>query len=74
VIGDGPGGDDLARFVAPLHQCAPQVLRGIKAQAVAARRGADWAEHRRVEQQHLVHTWLHADHWAAADKLLTKSS
>ena len=74
VIADGANGHDLAAFVAPLNACAPQVLRGIKAQAIAARQGQPWAAHRAVEQQHLLQTWLHADHWAAADKLLSKGS
>jgi enoyl-CoA hydratase/carnithine racemase len=74
VIKDGPAGHDMAAFVKPLSACPPQVLRGIKAQAIAARMGADWKTHRRVEQQHLVRTWLHDDHWAAAEKLLSKGS
>lgn len=74
VVGDGPEGADLAAFVQPLDHCAPLVLRGIKAQAIAARRGEGWAAHRRVEEQHLVRTWLHDEHWAAAARLLTRSS
>jgi len=73
VISDGPEGDDMRDFLRPLDHCAPQVLRGIKAQAVAARQGLDWAEHRRIEQHHLARTWLHDDHWAAAGRLLTKA-
>lgn len=74
VIRDGADGEDLHAFVRPLASCAPQVLRGIKAQAQVARLGADWAAHRQVEREHLAHTWLHADHWAAADKLLSKGT
>lgn len=74
VIGDGPRGADLKAFTQPLDACAPQVLRGIKAQAIAARQGLGWQAHRRVERQHLVRTWLHDDHWAASDKLLSKGS
>jgi len=74
VIADGPDGADMAAFTRPLDHCAPQVLRGIKAQAIAARQGLDWAAQRRVEQQHLASTWLHDDHWAAADRLLTKAA
>ncbi|TFZ02754.1 enoyl-CoA hydratase/isomerase family protein [Ramlibacter henchirensis] len=74
VIRDGAGGDDLKAFLEPLDACAPQVLRGIKAQAIAARQGAGWKAHRAVEQQHLVRTWLHDDHWAASEKLLSKGS
>jgi len=74
VIGDGPEGEDIASFLKPLKVCAPQVLRGIKAQAIAARQGAGWQAHRRVEQKHLVQTWLHEDHWAASEKLLSKDA
>jgi len=69
-IADGPRGADVAAFLKPLNACAPQVLRGIKAQAIAARQGLGWEAHRAVEQQHLVRTWLHDDHWAASEKLL----
>lgn len=74
VISDGPQGADFAVFTKPLSACAPQVLRGIKAQAIAARQGAGWKAHRAVEQKHLVRTWLHDDHWAASEKLLSKGS
>ena len=72
VIRDGPRGADIGEFLRPLLACPPQVLRGIKAQAIAARRGVEWAGHREVERAHFQHTWLHKDHWAAADKLLTR--
>lgn len=74
VIADGAQGGDVAAFLKPLDAAAPQVLRGIKAQAIAARQGLGWNAHRAVEQQQLVRTWLHADHWAASDKLLSKGS
>lgn len=74
VIRDGADGEDIGSFLRPLDACPAQVLRGIKAQAAAARRGADAAAHRRVEREHLLRTWLHDDHWAAADKLLSKDS
>lgn len=74
VIKDGAQGADFAAFTKPLNACAPQVLRGIKAQAIAARQGLGWKAHRAVEQKHLVRAWLHADHWAASEKLLTKGS
>lgn len=72
VIADGPQGEDIAAFTRPLDACAPQVLRGIKAQAIVARQGGGWLAHRRVEQQHLLRTWLHDDHWAVAGSLLNK--
>lgn len=74
VVQDGPTGADVAAFLKPLLSCAPQVLRGIKAQAIEARMGPAWQAHRRIEQQHLVQTWLHEDHWAASEKLLSKAS
>lgn len=74
VISDGPQGQDFAAFTKPLNTCPPQVLRGIKAQAIAARQGLGWKAHRAVEQKHLVQTWLHDDHWAASEKLLSKGS
>ncbi len=74
VITDGPQGQDLAAFTKPLNTCPPQVLRGIKAQAITARQGLGWKAHRAVEQKHLVQTWLHDDHWAASEKLLSKGS
>ncbi|MFO1218023.1 MAG: enoyl-CoA hydratase/isomerase family protein [Burkholderiaceae bacterium] len=72
VIADGAKGHDITAFTKPLNACPPQVLRGIKAQARCARSGGDWAAHRRVEQRHLIDTWLHDDHWAAAEKVLSR--
>lgn len=74
VIADGAQGQDLAAFTKPLDACAAQVLRGIKAQAIAARQGLGWQAHRAVEKKHLAQTWLHDDHWAASEKLLSKGS
>lgn len=74
VIKDGANGDDVAAFTKPLNACAPQVLRGIKAQAIAARQGLGWQAHRAIEKKHLVRTWLHDDHWIASEKLLSKGS
>lgn len=72
IVSDGADGKDLAAFTRPLALCPPQVLRGIKAQAIASRQGATWSAHRAVEQKHLVQTWLHDDHWTASEKLLSK--
>jgi enoyl-CoA hydratase len=72
VVSDGAHGHDLAAFMRPLLACPPQVLRGIKAQAVACRRGGAWDAHRAVEKTQLAQTWLHDDHWAASEKLLSK--
>lgn len=73
VIADGPQGQDIAAFLKPMLHCTPQVLRGIKAQAVAHRKALGWTAHRAVEMDHSVRTWLHDDHWAASEKLLSKA-
>ncbi|MGU7784926.1 enoyl-CoA hydratase/isomerase family protein [Burkholderia sp. PU8-34] len=74
VIADGPHGADVRDFLAPLLACAPQVLRGIKAQVIAWREGASGDAARRVEQQQLLTTWLHDDHWRASDTFLDKGT
>jgi hypothetical protein len=53
--------------------CPVQVLRGIKAQTRARRQGVSYVERRLIEQRNLVATWLHDDHWRAAEKLLSKA-
>lgn len=63
----------VARFVAPITQRPSQVVRAMKAQALAARMGRSRAECERTELEGFVRTWTHPDHWAAADKLLTRS-
>lgn len=60
----------IDRFTAPFLQQAPQVLRGFKALAAAIRKGLPGAEIREVETRHLIETWVHPDHWQAADKIL----
>lgn len=59
----------VERFIAPFLQQAPQVLRAFKALARAMRRGLPASEVRAVETRHLVETWVHPDHWQAADKI-----
>jgi len=72
VIADGPAGADLQAFLQPMLACPAQVLRGIKAQTLAWRRAAGYDEARAVEQQHLLRTWLHDDHWRASEKILSR--
>jgi len=72
VIADGPDGADLQAFLRPMLACPPQVLRGIKAQTLAWRQGAAYETARATEQQQLLHTWLHDDHWRASDQVLSK--
>lgn len=74
VVSDGPAGEDLPAFLEPLRACAPQVLRGIKAQTAAWRQGVSYEARRAVERQQVLNTWLHDDHWRASDKFLVRSA
>lgn len=74
VAADGPAGADVQAFLEPLRSCAPQVLRGIKAQTSAWRQGASYEARRAVERQQVLNTWLHDDHWRASDKFLARSA
>ncbi|MFT3821175.1 MAG: enoyl-CoA hydratase/isomerase family protein [Rubrivivax sp.] len=70
----GHEADDVEAFLRPLGERPPQVARGIKAAAAAWRRGAGHDERRRLEIQHLKTTWLHDDHWLAAERALSRST
>lgn len=60
----------IDRFIAPFRRQVPQVLRAFKALATAVRRGVAAAEIREIETCRLVGTWVHPDHWHAADNVL----
>ena len=60
----------LQEFTAPMLAHGAAVLRGAKAQIVAARRGLSYAERRAVELDAFVRTWIHPDHWAALERVL----
>lgn len=72
VIRDGRDGDDVRAFLKPLLERTPLVMRAIKQQTSAWRTGLGYAQRRDIEQQNLVRTWTHPDHWAAADQILSK--
>ncbi|SFC59903.1 Enoyl-CoA hydratase/carnithine racemase [Polaromonas sp. OV174] len=74
AVSDGPAGEDVQAFLEPLRACAPQVLRGIKAQTTAWRQGASYEARRAIERQQVLNTWLHEDHWHASDKFLARSA
>ncbi|MEE8396837.1 MAG: enoyl-CoA hydratase/isomerase family protein [bacterium] len=61
----------LEAFLAPFLRMAPQVLRGFKALALGARAGLSRAELDKLETELFAPTWVHEDHWAAAEKILT---
>jgi len=46
------------------------VLRGFKAQALAARCGLPFDACRAIEQREFAKTWMHEDHWSAVDRFL----
>ena len=58
----------IADFVEPLAAQSQDVLRALKAQVRAARRGASRDERRALELRHIVQTWTHADHWKAVER------
>jgi enoyl-CoA hydratase len=70
---DGPEGDDVAGFLAPLLERSPRVLRGIKAQTSAWRNGLSLASRRDVEREHLRATWASPEHWSAVERFLARN-
>ncbi|CAN5450747.1 enoyl-CoA hydratase/isomerase family protein [soil metagenome] len=72
VVDDGADGATIASFLEPLRRCPAQVLRGIKAQTQAIRRGEPYETRRAIERRHLESTWLHEDHWACVNQFLSK--
>lgn len=74
LISDGPDGEDLKAFLAPMLSCPVHVLRAIKAQTQAWRAGQSYEQRREVERQQVMRTWLHEDHWRASDRFLAKGN
>ena len=73
VAATGEALDDcVARFLEPMLRRAPQVIRSYKAMALAERLGLPAQARWETERTGLVTTWLHPDHWAAADHALDK--
>ena len=60
----------VADFLAPLKAQAPQALRAFKAVAQAARFGESRADMWKLETETFSRTWVHDDHWKAAEALL----
>ncbi len=57
-------------FLEPLCRQAPQVMRAFKALALAVAAGRPRDELECIETRNFSRTWVHDDHWAAAEKLL----
>lgn len=66
-------GEFVERFVAPMRRQTPLVMRAFKAQAIAERFAAPREDSRRLERDYFGRTWVHEDHWRAADKVLAPS-
>jgi enoyl-CoA hydratase len=66
--------DFSTRFLAPVAQRKPHVMRAYKAMTRAVRAGADTASLRKLETESLLATWLHPDHWDAHDAVLARIS
>ena len=73
VAREGQSLDELiAEFIAPILKQAPQVLRAFKAVAKGARAGLPREQLNDIETRMFAQTWVHADHWAAAEKITSK--
>lgn len=64
--------DAVRRFIEPLLSQAPQVVRAYKTVALAVRRGEPRENLSALETRVFSETWVHEDHWAAAEKILRK--
>jgi len=60
----------IDRFIGPLAQCEPSVLRALKAQAMAERFGLPIRETRPDVARRFIETWRSAAHWQRADSAL----
>ena len=69
---DQPLAARVAEFLEPLERQAPQVLRAFKGLAAGARSGLSRSELAEIETRLFARTWVHEDHWAAADRVLSK--
>jgi len=64
--------DYTAKFLKPIAARKPQVMRAFKALVAAARNNPDRATLRALETESLIATWLHPDHWDAAEQVLAR--
>lgn len=69
---DQPFADFVAKFLEPVAARKPQVMRAFKALVAAARSNPDRATLRALETESLITTWLHQDHWDAAEQVLAR--
>ncbi len=62
----------VQQFIEPICRQVSQVARAYKAIAVAVRQGESRERLAALETRMFAETWVHEDHWAAADKILQK--
>lgn len=63
--------DAAASFIAPMLRQSPRLLRAFKAQSLARRRGEAWDARRQSEMRDFIDAWIHDEHWAAVERLLS---
>jgi enoyl-CoA hydratase len=61
-------------FVEPMRRQSPRLMRAYKAQALAKRRGEDRDARRAAEMLDFIESWVHDDHWAAVDSILSRAT
>jgi enoyl-CoA hydratase/carnithine racemase len=64
----------LDRFLEPILERPPQVLRGYKAVALAERRGESQERRQEIQENAFVRTWTHPDHWEAVERRSTRKA
>jgi enoyl-CoA hydratase len=64
--------DFVERFLDPMRERRPEVMRALKAQALAERLGVAPPARRAGDQARFVETWTDPAHWSVADGLLRK--
>lgn len=58
------------RFCAPMLDKAPRVLRAFKELTLSRSEGLSRSDLENIEARRFAETWVHDDHWTAADKVL----
>lgn len=70
----GAEDEDIAEtvegFLAPMRNQKPQSMRAFKAVSDAHRRGESRDALHEIETAYFVKTWIHDDHWEAAERVL----